>query len=61
MTSRSLTTRALPPSPLAGHPANRRAATGFDKRLGIFLGQAARPFLESLFGELSTFGMGILQ
>jgi hypothetical protein len=46
---------------LAGDPANRLATAGVDKCLGIFLGQAARPFLKSLPGELSTFEVGILK
>ena len=43
------------------HEVGRQARAAVDERLGIFLGQAARPFLKSLLGELGAFGVGILQ
>ena len=46
---------------LAGNPPNRLASAAVDQGLGIFLGQAARPFLESLLGEFGAFGMGVPQ
>jgi hypothetical protein len=46
---------------LAGSPPNRLAGAAVDECLGIFLGQAARPFLKSLLGEFSAFGVGIPQ
>src|ERR1035441_4833948 len=46
---------------LAGHPTNRIAGPAVDQCLAIFLGQAARPDLKSLIGELSALGVGVLQ
>ncbi len=51
---------ALHPA-LAGDPPNRLASAAAEECPGIFLGQAARPFLQSQFGELSAFGVGILK
>jgi hypothetical protein len=46
---------------LAGDPPNWLAGTTVDEYPGIFVGQPARPFLKSLVGKFSAFGVGILE
>src|SRR5260370_5000451 len=46
---------------LTADPPNGLAGTAVDECLRIFLGQAARPCLKSLIGEIRAFRVGVLQ